>query len=245
MMSNGDNTELLEEQLYAAQVIYSWESMGAGLKHENMVKWGLSIFAGTSFLLFLWSVLEKLTVDSFAFWVLSGFLTLMIFASRYLFLPDKHRCYQLTSLGIHYTEKDMIPDVAYQVVRGFAWVGIVVCIIAVFVLGPLAFVGAGGFALMSFGMTNFRPSIDNHYILISERTVVFDLENDGVLSFEALEQDVHAYGGNVFTTTLDQKQELLSTLRSLFPRIEFVKIKRLKDQYKHPVYHQEEEKATE
>ncbi|OOE78022.1 hypothetical protein BZG72_15930 [Salinivibrio sp. PR6] len=245
MMSNGDNTELLEEQLYAAQVIYSWESMGAGLKHENMVKWGLSIFAGTSFLLFLWSVLEKLTVDSFAFWVLSGFLTLMIFASRYLFLPDKHRCYQLTSLGIHYTEKNMIPDVAYQVVRGFAWVGIVVCIIAVFVLGPLAFVGAGGFALMSFGMTNFRPSIDNHYILISERTVVFDLENDGVLSFEALEQDVHAYGGNVFTTTLDQKQELLSTLRSLFPRIEFVKIKRLKDQYKHPVYHQEEEKATE
>ncbi len=66
-------TELLEEQLYAAQVIYSWESIGAGLKHESMVKWGLSIFAGTSFLLFLWSVLEKLTVDSFAFWGLSGF----------------------------------------------------------------------------------------------------------------------------------------------------------------------------
>ncbi|QIR07490.1 hypothetical protein [Salinivibrio costicola] len=244
-MSNGENTELLEEQLCAAQVIYSWESMGAGLKHENMVKWGLSILAGASFLLFLWSVLEKLTVDSFAFWVLSGFLTLMVFASRYLFLPDKHRCYQLTSLGIHYIEKDMIPDVAYQVVRGFAWVGIVVCVIAVFVLGPLAFVGAGGFALMSFGMTNFRPSIDNHYILISERTVVFDLENDGVLSFEAAEQDVHAYGGDIYTMTVDQKQELLATLRSLFPSIEFVKIKRLKDQYKHPVYQQEEEKATE
>ncbi|OOF25668.1 hypothetical protein BZJ19_08530 [Salinivibrio proteolyticus] len=244
-MSNGENIEPLKEQLYAAQVIYSWESMGAGLKHENMVKWGLSIFAGASFLLFLWSVIEKLTVDSFAFWVLSGFLTLMVFASRYLFLPDKHRCYQLTSLGIHYIEKDMIPDVAYQVVRGFAWVGIVVCIIAVFVLGPLAFIGAGGFALMPFGMTNFRPNVNHSYILISERTVVFDLENDGVLSLEAAEQDVHAYGGNIFTTTLDQKQELLSTLRSLFPCIEFVKIKRLKDKYKHPVYQQEEEKAAE
>ncbi|OOE91328.1 hypothetical protein [Salinivibrio sp. AR640] len=244
-MSNGENTEPLEEQLYAAQVIYSWESMGAGLKHENMVKWGLSIFAGTSFLLFLWSVLEKLTVDSFAFWVLSGFLTLMVFASRYLFLPDKHRCYHLTSLGIHYTEKDMIPDVAYQVVRGLAWVGIVVCIIAVFVLGPLAFIGAGGFALMSFGMTNFRPSIDNHYILISERTVVFDLESDGVFSFAIPEKGAYAYYGDIFTATLDQKQELLATLRSLFPRIEFVKIKRLKDQYKHPVYQQEEEKAAQ
>ncbi|OOE79336.1 hypothetical protein BZG72_14185 [Salinivibrio sp. PR6] len=139
----------------------------------------------------------------------------------------------------------MIPDVAYQVVRGLAWVGIVVCIIAVFILGPLAFVGAGGFALMSFGMTNFRPSIDNHYILISERTVVFDLENDGILSFAVPEKGAHAYGGDIYTMTVDQKQELLSTLRSLFPRIEFVKIKRLNDQSKHPVYQQEEEKATE
>ncbi|OOF02554.1 hypothetical protein BZG79_14610 [Salinivibrio sp. MA427] len=189
--------------------------------------------------------MDELTVDTPEFWVLFFFMAMMVLVSRYLLSPDKHYCYHLTSLGIYYTEKDMIPDVAYQVVRGFAWVGIVVCIIAAFMLGPLAFVGAGGFALMSFGMTNFRPSIDNHYILISERTVVFDLENDGVLSLEAAEQDVHAYGGNIFTTTLDQKQELLATLRSLFPRIEFVKIKRLKDQYKHPVYQQEEEKPTE
>jgi hypothetical protein len=172
-------------------------------------------------------------------------MTMMTLITRYLFTPDKHRCYHLTPLGIHYTEKDMIPDVAYQVVRGFAWVGIVVCIIAAFILGPLAFVGAGGFALMSFGMTNFRPSIDNHYILISERTVMFDLENDGVLSFAIPEKGAYAYYGDIFTNTLDQKQELLSTLRSLFSSIEFVKIKRLKEQYKHPVYQQEEEKATE
>ncbi|WP_077774760.1 hypothetical protein, partial [Salinivibrio sp. MA427] len=218
---------------------------GAGFKYNNLLDWIWSISFAVLFLLFLWSVIDELTVDTPEFWVLFFFMAMMVLVSRYLLSPDKHYCYHLTSLGIYYTEKDMIPDVAYQVVRGFAWVGIVVCIIAAFMLGPLAFVGAGGFALMSFGMTNFRPSIDNHYILISERTVVFDLENDGVLSLEAAEQDVHAYGGNIFTTTLDQKQELLATLRSLFPRIEFVKIKRLKDQYKHPVYQQEEEKPTE
>ncbi|WP_131825353.1 hypothetical protein [Salinivibrio sp. IB868] len=165
--------------------------------------------------------------------------------SRYLLSPDKHYCYHLTSLGIHYTEKDMIPDVAYQVVRGLAWVGVVVCIIAVFILGPLAFVGAGGFALMSFGMTNFSPKIDKYCILISERTVVFDLENDGVLSFAIPEKGAYAYYGDIFTNTLYQKQELLSTLCSLFPSIEFVKIKRLKEQYKHPIYQQEEEKTAE
>ncbi|OOE65617.1 hypothetical protein BZG20_12155 [Salinivibrio sp. IB868] len=74
---------------------------------------------------------------------------------------------------------------------------------------------------------------------------MFDLENDGVLSFAVPEKGAHAYGGDIYTMTVDQKQELLSKLHSLFPSIEFVKIKRLNDQSKHPVYHQEEEKTAE
>ncbi|OOE65615.1 hypothetical protein BZG20_12145 [Salinivibrio sp. IB868] len=210
-----------------------------------MLDWIWSISFAVLFLLFLWSVIDELTVDTPEFWVLFFFMAMMVLVSRYLLSPDKHYCYHLTSLGIHYTEKDMIPDVAYQVVRGLAWVGVVVCIIAVFILGPLAFVGAGGFALMSFGMTNFSPKIDKYCILISERTVVFDLENDGVLSFAIPEKGAYAYYGDIFTNTLYQKQELLSTLCSLFPSIEFVKIKRLKEQYKHPIYQQEEEKTAE
>ncbi|MEF1257310.1 hypothetical protein QTN95_21200, partial [Vibrio sp. M260112] len=77
----------------------------------------------------------------------------------------------------------MIPEVAYKIVRGFAWVGIVVCFIAVFLLGPLALVGAGAFALMSFGMTNFQPEVIKSYLLMDERSVAFNLINDGVVSF--------------------------------------------------------------
>jgi len=244
-MSYKEYIEPPKEKIYNEKIVHSWEYKGAGFKYNNLLDWIWSISFAVLFLLFLWSVIDELTVDTPEFWVLFFFMAMMVLVSRYLLSPDKHYCYHLTSLGIYYTEKDMIPDVAYQVVRGFAWVGIVVCIIAAFMLGPLAFVGAGGFALMSFGMTNFRPSIDNHYILISERTVMFDLENDGVLSFAIPEKGAYAYYGDIFTNTLDQKQELLSTLRSLFPRIEFVKIKRLKEQYKHPVYQQEEEKAAE
>ncbi|QIR07487.1 hypothetical protein [Salinivibrio costicola] len=243
MISN-ETIERLEEQLYTDRVEYNWEQVGPDGNYSPTVRWALSLMIGLFLPTFL-MIVSDASWWSIAFWFCFTLAVMGVLITRYLFIPDKHRCYYLTSMGIHYTEKDMIPDVAYQVVRGLAWVGIVVCVIAVFVLGPLAFVGAGGFALMSFGMTNFRPSINRSYILISERTVVFDLENDCVLSFEAAEQDVHAYGGNVFTTTLDQKQELLATLRSLFPSIEFVKIKRLKDKYKHPVYQQEEEKAAE
>ncbi len=243
MISN-ETVERLEEQLYTDRVEYNWEQVGPDGNYSPMVRWALSLMIGLFLPTFL-MIVSDASWWSAAFWFCFILAVMGVLITRYLFIPDKHRCYYLTSMGIHYTEKDMIPDVAYQVVRGLAWVGIVVCIIAVFVLGPLAFVGAGGFALMSFGMTNFRPSIDNHYILISERTVVFDLENDGVFSFAIPEKGAYAYYGDIFTNTLDQKQELLATLRSLFPSIEFVKIKRLKDQYKHPVYQQEEEKAAE
>ncbi|OOE63843.1 hypothetical protein BZG20_15850, partial [Salinivibrio sp. IB868] len=232
-MSNRENINPIKKSLYEAEIVHYWEHKGWGGKFAHLGIWGLSIFAGLTPFCFLWFVIDELTIDSIAFWGLFSFMTMMVLVSRYLFFADKHRCYHLTPLGIHYTEKDMIPDVAYQVVRGFSWVGIVACIIAVFVLGPLAFVGAGGFALMSFGMTNFRPNVNHSYILISERTVVFDLENDGVLSFAVPEKGAHAYGGDIYTMTVDQKQELLSKLHSLFPSIEFVKIKRLNDQSKH------------
>ncbi|MEF1257302.1 hypothetical protein QTN95_21145, partial [Vibrio sp. M260112] len=99
----------------------------------------------------------------------------------------------------------MIPEVAYKIVRGFAWVGIAVCIIAVFLLGPLALVGAGAFALMSFGMTNFKPTVDKSYVLIDDRSVVFNLTHDSVLSFGSPNRETLDYIGTVFISTLDQK----------------------------------------
>ncbi|OOE95415.1 hypothetical protein BZG78_15005 [Salinivibrio sp. MA351] len=243
-MTSNKKTEVLKEQLDKSKVEYYWEFSGIGGKYSGPIRLVVALFIGLFLPVFL-MVVEDTPIWSSGSLFCFTLATMGFLMTRYLFFPDKHRCYHLTSLGIHYTEKDVIPEAAYKVVRGISWVGIAVCIITGFMLGPLAFVGAGGFALMSFGMTNFRPKINQYYILISERTVVFDLENHGVLSFEAAEQDVHAYGGDIYTMTIDQKQELLATLRSLFPSIEFVKIKRLKDQYKHPIYQQEEESAAE
>ena len=134
----------------------------------------------------------------------------------------------------------MIPEVAYKIVRGFAWVGIAVCIIAVFVLGSLAFVGAGAFALMAFGMTNFQSTVDKSYVFIDERSVAFSLVNNSVVSFAIPEKGAHSYSADIYIS-LEQKEALLNYLRSLFPSIEVVKIKRLNDQYKYPVYQQDEE----
>ncbi|OOE54254.1 hypothetical protein [Salinivibrio kushneri] len=243
MISN-ETVERLEGQLYTDRVEYNWEQVGPDGNYSPIVRWALSLMIGLFLPTFL-MIVSDASWWSAAFWFCFTLAVMGVLITRYLFIPDKHRYYYLTSMGIHYTEKDMIPDVAYQVVRGFAWVGIVVCVIAVFVLGPLAFVGAGGFALMSFGMTNFRPNVNHSYILMDERTILFDLINDNVLSFTIPEKDNLEYKRRVYTQTYEEKLTVVNHLYTLFPNLEVIKINRANDQYKHPIYQQEEESATE
>jgi hypothetical protein len=243
-MTFNKKIEVLKEQLYKSKVEYYWEFSGIAGKHSSLIRLFIALFIGLFLPVFL-MVVEDTPIWSSGSLFCFTLATMGFLMTRYLFFPDKHRCYYLTSLGIHYTEKDMIPDVAYQIVRGFAWVGIVVCVIAVFVLGPLAFVGAGGFALMSLGMTNFRPNVNHSYILMDERTILFDLINDNVLSFTIPEKDNLEYKRRVYTQTYEEKLTVINHLYTIFPNLEVIKINRANDQYKHPIYQQEEESAAE
>ncbi len=238
-MNSNETIESLKEQLYNAETTYSWEYKGAGGKYSNLIEWCTVILAGSLFPLFL-LIVEDNAIYQPDFWLFSSAGLVMIFVSRYLFGADKHHCYHLTSMGIHYTEQDMIPEVAYKIARGLAWVGIVVCIIAVVVLGPLAFVGAGAFALMSFKMTNFQSTVDKSYVFMDRRTILFDLVGDYVLSFTVPGRGQMQYKGLIYTSNQQQKEELLSSIKSIFPDIEVIKIKRLNDQYKHAIYQQKE-----
>ena len=226
-MGSKEKIDQLKEQLYQAKIIYSWEDVGGSLK-DKLVVWGVAAFIGWLLPLFLICV-ESIPLWSNEFWFFTGCAIAGMLVVRYLFFPDKHRCYHLTPMGIHYTEQDMIPEVAYKIARGFAWVGIVVCIIVAFMFGPLAFVGAGAFALMSFGMTNFQSTVDKSYIFIDERSVVFHIINDGVVSFTIPEKGKLQYKGLVYTSTLEEKMELLTNLQSLSIDMEIMEIKRLKD----------------
>ncbi|MGL6053021.1 MAG: hypothetical protein ACRC16_24105 [Aeromonas salmonicida] len=81
---------------------------------------------------------------------------IMCLSARYLWFADKQYHYRLTTEGLVATYHDAIPDAAYAVVRGLAWFGVVVCIVGVALLGPVALVGAGGFAVMAFFFTGFK-----------------------------------------------------------------------------------------
>ena len=93
----------------------------------------------------------------------------MMFVVRYLWFSDCYYKFYLTQIGLYYTYEQIIPDSAYKVVRGFAWFGVAVCIVSVAIIGPMAFVGAGVCALLSFKMTGFQSQVRDSYVLFIVR----------------------------------------------------------------------------
>ncbi|WP_324049511.1 hypothetical protein [Aeromonas caviae] len=82
--------------------------------------------------------------------------------TRYLWLADKNYHYRLTTEGVIVTYQDAIPEAAYTIVRGLAWLVMAICVMAVSVLGPLALVGAGGMALFAIFFTDFKSEVTEH-----------------------------------------------------------------------------------
>ncbi|WP_324045057.1 hypothetical protein [Aeromonas caviae] len=91
-----------------------------------------------------------------------GVAIAMIPYFRYLVMADKNYHYRLTTEGVIVTYQDVIPEVAYTIVRSLAWLGVVVCVFAVAVLGPFSLVGAGGMALLAIFFTDFKSEVTEH-----------------------------------------------------------------------------------
>ena len=88
---------------------------------------------------------------------------------RYLVMADKHYHYRLTTEGLITTYQDAIPEMAYTIVRWLAWLGVVVCVMAMAVLGPLALVGAGGMALFAVFFTDFKSEVCEEFTLFNKK----------------------------------------------------------------------------
>ncbi|MGR6838997.1 hypothetical protein ACU5DF_07705 [Aliivibrio wodanis] len=237
-MNSPESIVQLKEQLYQSEVIYRWRYTGAGQKLYKKVRWLCAILTGALFPSFLLIVEEDAMTEP-AFWLFSSVSLVMIFVSRYLFAPDKDYCYHLTPMGIHYTEQDMIPEVAYKIARGFAWVGIVVCIIVAFMFGPLAFVGAGAFALMSFGMTNFQSTIQEHEVFFSDRPILFNPVNDTMFRVDSNTAPDYCCRRDFYVPSLEQKKQIITAIQNSQKNIEYVELAKLNDMFKHPIFIQD------
>ena len=133
------NKEQQIERLYATAPVYEWELIVNPDSARTKV----------AFVFFLVLMLIGLTVLFFN-WDSDGLVIAGMFAFsalwaapwwRYLLNADKRYYYAINQYGIYSTKEDIIPEIAYTIVRRSAWVGCAICIFAAIFIGPMAFVG--------------------------------------------------------------------------------------------------------
>ncbi|USD67121.1 hypothetical protein [Vibrio sp. SCSIO 43136] len=77
--------------------------------------------------------------------------------------------YELSNKGVYFKEICNVSEGYYKVLRGGGAVGILVCIAAFLVIGPLAFVGAGAYALYAPKMATVQRIVNHKYFVLPNR----------------------------------------------------------------------------
>ncbi|QKU57154.1 hypothetical protein [Vibrio cholerae] len=237
MLIDKDELEQLKANLHSSEVLYQWECVAFSERRGDIARWIIAVIAG--FLLpSLFLVFGDIAFNSTEFWGFISFGLAGMSAGRYLLMSDHRYCYSLTQAGVHYTDQEVIPDAAYTFVRGFAWVGIAVCLLALAVVGPLAFVGAGGFALLAFGLTNFRPTVKHEDVYFAEQLILFDpiKEKMLILNTELLRDP--RFIGTLFFSSFDEKNHVMGLIKNVHNNVDYCPLQRVNDQSKHRKYQQ-------
>ncbi|EOG1963598.1 hypothetical protein ACK49Y_001841 [Vibrio cholerae] len=241
MLIDKDELEQLKANLHSSEVLYQWECVAFSERRGDIARWVIGIFAGfLPALLFI--PLGDIPFNSKGFWGVMIFGIVFALVARYLFMPDHRYCYSLTQAGVHYTDQEVIPDAAYTFVRGFAWVGIAVCLLALAVVGPLAFVGAGGFALLAFGLTKFHPTVHQKEFYFADQLIIFDPIKEKMLIFNTeLVRDpifIFSFMGTLYFNSFDEKNRVMALIKNVHNNIDYCPLQRVNDEFKHRKYQQ-------
>ncbi|QUM89441.1 hypothetical protein HWV03_11845 [Moritella sp. 36] len=210
--------DVLDAKLLKSPASYEW---GLRLKeplHDRIFGAILSMIAGG---LFIYMGVSKVSIGTIIFGIIFTFMLLGM--TRYLFSPDKDLHYKLTPLGIIYTEKDTIPDVAYTIMRGFAWFSAVACLATVIYVGPLAFVGAGGMALLAVKFTGFHAVTKTVTVQFAKDYKIKTLNKAGIMCL--CSQPVDIYCTRRIHYEPNQEAELLEALSQYINIEQVIKVK--------------------
>jgi hypothetical protein len=168
----------------------------------------ISIVVGSMMLLFGGgSVYSTGGNDWSFFYIALGVSIVMIFYLRYLVMADKNYHYRLTTEGLIVTYQEAIPEMAYTIVRGLAWLAMAICVMAVSVLGPLALVGAGGMAIFAIFFTNFKREVSEHETMFKKDWdyMLLISTKKNALRFESTPFKI-SYSDNVYCNHTDFKK---------------------------------------
>ncbi|MDX7839272.1 hypothetical protein SJS76_06885 [Aeromonas caviae] len=173
-----------QKRVREAQTLHEWD-----IRVSTAFSWPMILIVVGSMMLFGGAAVWFAGDNDWTFvYMMIGMSIVMTLYLRYLVMADKHYHYRLTTEGLITTYQDAIPEMAYTIVRGLAWLGVVVCVMAMAVLGPLALVGAGGMALFAVFFTNFEKKVSVEYTVFNKdkRYVVKVVKNRSLIRFDII-----------------------------------------------------------
>ena len=154
----------------------------------------------------------------------------------YYLTPNSSIEYQLSRLGIKQFRYEVFPKNTFSILRGFAWFGVAVCIFSVLFMGPLALVGAGGLALMSFKFKGIGVEEKKRYkkYLFDDEMIFFNiLDNNCVEMISSPVEDVceaTLYFNN------EDRELVLENIKKILPNSHFIDLKTENDIYQHELF---------
>ncbi|MCG7498810.1 hypothetical protein MHO82_18230 [Vibrio sp. Of7-15] len=179
--------EALTNKVLDAEVVYEWKNI-IQLKLKFRLFIIVPILIGFFGCAFLTRTTPEISIMLVILGILLGsFINFIAYAKR------DYLC-QITPYGIRRYETEQVPEGFYKVTRGFAYVGIVACVIAVIFVGPMAFVGAGASALMAFQMRHFHKNTEVIVKPFDSNATYEYNSDDNLLEESCLENGVVLYG---------------------------------------------------
>ncbi|GEK12902.1 hypothetical protein [Aliivibrio fischeri] len=227
-IDNTDKIETMRMDLYNEEVLYEYET----IEHQY-----LGYFVALLCSLFIFwmsydSSHDGLDVGEIIIYVGGGLLLNLVFI--FFASADIKRIYKFTKNGIVTEQADVVPEYAYQCIRMIGRVGVVVCLIAVVFVGPMAFIGAGASALLSFKLVNFRLKPMLFESLYFDESVI--IKSSKINYITVVPNANFLLSLNGLFCNKENVDDIFNTLREFYPNGHFYEVEEEDDIYSHYKY---------
>ena len=152
----------------------------------------------------------------------------------YYLTPNSSIEYHLTRLGIREKRNEVFPKHTFSILRGFAWFGVAVCIFSVLFMGPLALIGAGGLALMSFKFTGIEQQESHDLYLFNDEMMIFNILDNNVIIIRS-NPSIRACRAKLYFDE-NERSIVLDNMRKILPESYYINLKTESDIYDHELF---------
>ncbi len=224
-IDNNDKVETMRMGLYNEEVLYEYET----IEHQY-----LGYFAAAGFFsVMLWFLYDFSDdgIDAGEAIIFGGGGTIMALFLIFFASADIKRIYKFTKNGILTEQADVVPEYAYQCIRMIGRVGVFLCLIAVVFVGPMAFVGAGASALLSFKLVNFRLKSMMFETLYFDESAIFKANKENYIDITP-NSPLFLSLDSIFCNK-DNVDDIFNTLKEFYPNGHFYEVEKEDDIYEH------------